>query len=139
MSRWWWNTFKAMGVEVSFGQPYSLQLNGFCERKNGEYREEIRLLMHKDKSKNWRRLTDYATFVMIQIERGQSGYSLGEIFFERTLWRLEMPYAHVRNPDVESWINDQIRMAKIVQDNCEGNEAQGTSTSIDVGKPLPMR
>ena len=55
---WLRNTFNAMGVEVTFGQPYSPQSNGFCERKNGEYREDIRLLMHKEKSKNWPRLTD---------------------------------------------------------------------------------
>ena len=36
---WWRNTFKAMGVEVTLGQPYSPQSNEFCERKNGEYRE----------------------------------------------------------------------------------------------------
>ena len=43
---WWRNTFKALGVKVTFGQPYSPESNGFCERKKGEYREEIRLLMH---------------------------------------------------------------------------------------------
>ena len=37
---WWRKTFKAMGVEVPYGQPYSPQSNGFCEQKNGEYREE---------------------------------------------------------------------------------------------------
>ena len=43
---------KAMGVEVTFGQPYFPQSNGFCERKNGGYRKEIRLSMHKEESKN---------------------------------------------------------------------------------------
>ena len=70
---WWRNTFKAMRAEVTFRQPYSPQSNGFCERKNGEYGEEIRLLMHKEKSKKWPRLTDYATIAMNNRERGKTG------------------------------------------------------------------
>ena len=110
----WRNTFKAM--EVTFGQPYSPQSNGFCERKNGEYIEEIRLLMHNEKFKNWPRLTDYATFVMNNRERGKTGYSRSDIFFGRRTWRLEMPFAHAGNQDVESWIQEQNRLAQTVQD-----------------------
>ena len=113
---WWRNTFKVMAVEVTFGQPYSPQSNGFCERKNGDYREEIMLLMHKGKSKNWPRLTDYATFVMNNRERGKTGYSPSDIFFGRRTWRLEMPFAHAGNQDVESWIQEQNRLAQTVQD-----------------------
>ena len=113
---WWRNTFKAMGVEVILGQPYSPQSNRFCERKNGEYSEEIRLLMHKEKSKKWPRLTDYATFVMNNRERGKTGYSPSDIFFGRQTWRLHMPFAHAGNQDVESWIQEQNRLAQTVQD-----------------------
>ena len=113
---WWRNTFKAMGVEVTFGQPYSPQSNGFCEQKKGEYREEIRLLMHKEKSKNWLRLTDYVTFVMNNRERGKTGYSPSDIFFGRRTWRLEMPFAHAGNQDMESWIQEQNRLAQTMQD-----------------------
>ena len=113
---WWRKTFKAMGVEVTFGQPYSPQSNGFCERENGEYREEIGLLMHKEKSKNWPRLTDYATFVMNNRECAKTGYSPSDIFFGRRTWRLEMPFAHAANQDVESWIQEQNRLAQTVQD-----------------------
>ena len=113
---WWRNTFKAMGVELTFGQPYSPQSNGFCERKNAEYREEIRLLMQKKKSKNWQRLTDYATFVMNNRERGKTGYSPSDIFLGRRTWRLEMPFAHAGNQDMESWIQEQNRLAQTVQD-----------------------
>ena len=113
---WWRNTFKAMGVEVTFGQPYSPQSNRFCERKKGEHREEIRLLMHKEKSKNWPRLTDYATFVMNNRECGKTGYSPSDIFVGRRRWRWGMPFAHAGNQDVESWIQEQTRPAQNVQD-----------------------
>ena len=113
---WWRNTFKAMAVEVTFRQPYSPQSNGFCERKNGEYREEIRLLMQKEKSKNWPRLTDYATFVMNNREREKTGYSPSDIIFGRRTWRLEMPCAHAGNQDVESWIQEQNWLAQTVRD-----------------------
>ena len=112
----WRNTFKAMGVEVTFGQPYSPQSNGFCHRKNREYREEIRLLMHKERSKNLPRLKDYATFVMNNRERGKTWYSPSDMFFGRRTWRLEMPFAHAGNQDVESWIQEQNRLAQTVQD-----------------------
>ena len=113
---WWRNTFKAMGVRVTFGQRYLPQSNGFCERKNGEYREEIRLLMHKEKSKNWPRLTDYATFLMNNREGGKTRYSPSDNFFGCRMWRLEMPFAHAGNRDVESWIQEQNRLAQTVQD-----------------------
>ena len=113
---WWRNTLKAMGVEVTFGQPYLPPSNGFCERKNGEYREEIRLLMQKEKSKNWPRLTDYATFVMNNRERGKTGYSPSDIFFRRRTWRLEMPFAHAGDQDVELWIQEHNWLAQTVQD-----------------------
>ena len=34
---WYRNVFAAMGVEVSFSQPYRPQSNGLCERMNDEY------------------------------------------------------------------------------------------------------
>ena len=63
--------------------------------------------MQREKSKNWPRLTDYATFVMSQNERGQTGYSPADIFCRMTTSRMEIPHAHAGNPDVESWINVQ--------------------------------
>ena len=113
---WWPNTFKAMKVEVTFGQPYSPQSNGFCERKKGENRKEIRLFMHKGKSKTWPRLTDYATFVMNNRERRKTAYSPSDILFGRGTWRLEMPFAHAGNQDAKAWIQDQNRRAQTVQD-----------------------
>ena len=109
---WWRNTLSAMGVEVTFGQPYSPRSNGFHERN----REEIRLLMHKEKSGNWPGLTDYMRFVMNNRERAKTGYSPSDIFFGRRTWRLEMPLAHAGNQDVESWSQEQNRLAQTVQD-----------------------
>ena len=90
--------------------------SNFLELKNGEYREEIRLLMHKEKSKNWPRLTDYATFVMNNRECGKIGYSPSDIFFGHRTWRLEMPFAHAGNQDLESWIQEPKRLAQTVLD-----------------------
>ena len=33
---WYLNSFRAMGVEVSFGQPHRPQSEGLCERMNDE-------------------------------------------------------------------------------------------------------
>ena len=40
----WLNAFRAMGVEVSFGQPYGPQSNELCERMSNEYHEMPRIL-----------------------------------------------------------------------------------------------
>ena len=72
--------------------------------------------MHKEKSKNWPRLTDYATFVMNNREHRKTGYSPSDIFFGCRTWRLEMPFAHAGNQDVESSIQAQDRLAQTVQD-----------------------
>ena len=72
--------------------------------------------MHKEKSKNWPRLRDYAKFVMNKREPGKTGYSASDIFFGHRRWRLEMPVAHAGNLEVESCIQEQNRLAQTVQD-----------------------
>ena len=72
--------------------------------------------MHQELSKNWPRLTDYVTFVMNNREQGKTGYSPSDIFFGRRKWRLEMPFTHTGNHDVESWIQEQNRLVQTVQD-----------------------
>ena len=72
--------------------------------------------MHKEKSRNWPRLTDYATFVIKTRECGKTGYSPSDIFFGRRTWRLKMPFAQAGNQDVEWWIQEQKRLAQTVQD-----------------------
>ena len=72
--------------------------------------------MHKEKSKNWPTLTDYATFVMNNTEHGKTGYSPSDNFFGRRTWRLEMSFAHAGNQDWESRIQEQNLVAQTVQD-----------------------
>ena len=55
---WYRNVFAAMGVEVSFSQPYRPQSNGLCERMNDEYQEELRILRQSIKTSNWVQLND---------------------------------------------------------------------------------
>ena len=55
---WYRNVFAAMGVEVSFSQPYRPQSNGLCERMNDKYQEELRILRQSIKTSNWVQLND---------------------------------------------------------------------------------
>ena len=49
---WYRNVFAAMGVEVSFSQPYPPRSNRQCERMNDEYQEELRILRQSIKMSN---------------------------------------------------------------------------------------
>ena len=60
---WYRNVFAAMGVEVSFPQPYRPQSNGLCERMNDEYQEELRILRQSIKTSAWVQLNDCVEYV----------------------------------------------------------------------------
>ena len=77
---WYRNVFAAMGVEVSFSQPYRPQSNGLCEGMNDEYQEELRILRQSVKTSNWVQLNDYVVICMNHKQRGKSGYSQGDVF-----------------------------------------------------------
>ena len=47
---WYRNVFAAIGVEVSFSQPYRPQSNKLCERINDEYQKELRILRQSIKT-----------------------------------------------------------------------------------------
>ena len=57
---WYLNAFRALRVEVSFGQPYQPQSNGSCEHMNEEYQEALRILRTSIKTSNGVQLNDYA-------------------------------------------------------------------------------
>ena len=57
---WYLNAFRALRVEVSFGQPYQPQSNGPCEHMNEEYQETLRILRTSIKTSNGVQLNDYA-------------------------------------------------------------------------------
>ena len=47
---WYRNAFAALGVEVSFSQPYRPQSNRLCERMKNEYQEEFHILRQSMKT-----------------------------------------------------------------------------------------
>ena len=63
------NVFAAMGMEVSFSQPYRPQSNRLCERMNDEYQEELRILRQSMRTSNSVQLKDYVVMCMNHRQR----------------------------------------------------------------------
>ena len=109
------NIFAAMGVEVSFSQPYRAQSNGLCERMNDDYQEELRILRQSIKTSNWVQLNDYVLICMNHKQRGKSGYVREDAFHGRPTLRLDLPFPHEGNVQVRDWVKEQNKIAQVVQ------------------------
>ena len=112
---WYRNVFAAMGVEVSFSQPYRPQSNGLCERMNDEYQEELRILRQSIKTSNWVQLNDYAVICMNHQQRGKSGFLRRDVFHGRPTLRLDLPFPHGGKVQVQDWVKEQKKIAQVVQ------------------------
>ena len=109
------NVFATMGVEVSFSQPYRPQSNALWGRMNGEYQEELRILRQSIKTSNWVQLYDYVVICMNHKQRVKSGYSQGDVFHGRRTLRLDLPFPHKGNVQVQDWVKEQNKIAQVVQ------------------------
>ena len=109
------NVSAAMGVEVSFSQPYRPQSNGLYERMNDEYQEELCILRQSIKTSNWVQLNNYVVICMNHKQRGKSGNSRGDVFHRRPTLRLDLPFPHEGNVQVQDWVKEQNKIAQIVQ------------------------
>ena len=112
---WYRNVFAAMGVEVTFSQPYRPQSNRLCERMNDKYQEELRILRQSIKTSHWVQLNDYVVICMNHKQRGTSGYSRGDVFHGRPTLRLDLPFPHKGNVQVQDWVKEQNKIAQVVQ------------------------
>ena len=112
---WYRNVFAAMGVKVSFSQPYRPQSSGLCERMNDEYQDELRILRQSIKTSNWVQLNHYVVICMNHKQRGKSGYSRGDVLHGRPTLRLDLPFPHEGNAQVQDWFKEQNKIAKVVQ------------------------
>ena len=82
---------------------------------NDESQEELRILRHSIKTSNGVQLNDYVVIWMNQKQRGKSGYSRGEVFHGRPTLRLELPFPHEGNVQVQDWVKEQNEIAPVVQ------------------------
>ena len=108
------NAFAAIGVELSFSQPHRPQKVGLCKRMNAEYQQELRIVRQSIKTSNWVQLNDYVVICMTHKQREKSGYSGGEVFHGRPTLRLDLPFPHEGNVQVQDWVKEQNKIAQVV-------------------------
>ena len=82
---------------------------------NNEYQEELRILGQSIKNSNWVRFNDYVVICMNHKQRGQSGYSRGDVFHGKRTLRLHLPFPHEGNVQVQDWVKEQNKIAQVVQ------------------------
>ena len=82
---------------------------------NDEYQEELRILRQCIKTSNWVQLNDYVVICRNHKQRGKSGYSRGSISHGRPTVRLDLPFPHEGNVQVQDWVKEQKRIAPVVQ------------------------
>ena len=81
---------------------------------NDEYQEEVRILRQSFKTSNWVQLNDYVVICMNHKQRGKSGHSRGDVFHGRPTLRLDVPFSHEGNVQVQDWVKKQNKIAQVV-------------------------
>ena len=84
-------------------------------RVNDEYQEELCILRQSMKTRNWVELNDYVVICMNHKQRGKSGYSRGDVFRGRPTLRLDLPFPHEGNIQVQDWVKEQNKIAQVAQ------------------------
>ena len=130
---WCRNVFAAIGSEISFSQPYRPQSNGVCERMNDEYQEELRILTQSTKTSNWVQLSDYVVICMNHKQREKSDYSRGDVFHGTPTLRLDLPFPHEGNVQVQDWVKEQNKIAHVLQIHLMKGRASRFDASIEGG------
>ena len=91
------------------------QSNGLCERMNDDYQEELHILRQSIKTSNSVQLNDYVVICMNHKQRGKSGYPRGDVFHGRPTLRLDLPFPHEGNVQVQDWVKEQNKIAQVFQ------------------------
>ena len=82
---------------------------------NDEYQEELRIFRQSIKTSSWVQLNDYVVICMNHKQRGKSGYSRRDVFHGRPSLRLDLPFLHEGNIQVQDWVKEQNKIAQVVQ------------------------
>ena len=82
---------------------------------NDECQEELCIVRQSIKTSNWVQLNGYVVICMNHKQRGKSCYSRGDIFGGRPTLRLDLPFPHEGNVQVQDWVKEEKKSAQVVQ------------------------
>ena len=82
---------------------------------NDEYQEELRILRQSIRTSNSVQLNDYVAICMNHKQREKSGYSRGDVVHGSPTSRLDLPFPHEGNVQVQDWVREQKKIAQVVQ------------------------
>ena len=72
---WYKRVVDALNVHVSTGVPYTHPSNPLCERENRVLERNLRILIEKERTKDWVRLLSRAVLTMNPQESSSIGYT----------------------------------------------------------------
>ena len=102
---------ETLGCEIQFGTPYLRTKNALCERQIRSFKTVMRILMAKEKGRNWLRVLPYTIYLMNNEVSTRTGYSPHELFFGRPGFHMEFPTPQDANPKVKEWMEKQAVLA----------------------------
>ena len=102
---------------------------------NDEYHKELRILRRSIKTSDWVQLNDYLVICMNHKQTGKSGYSRGDAFHGRRTLRLDLPFPHEGNVQVQDWVKEENKIAQVVQADLRKGKASRFERSNRRRKP----
>ena len=72
---WYKRVLNALNVEVNTGVPYTHTSNPLCERQNCVVKQNLRILMKQERTKDWVRLVPWAVLTMNSQRSSSTGFT----------------------------------------------------------------
>ena len=109
---WYKRVLNALNVEVTTGVPYTHKSNPLCERQNGVVKQNLRILMKQERSKDWVRLVPWAVLTMNSQRSSSTGFTPHELFHGgRPAWFFKAPFPEDFKSPVGDWLEHKQSLA----------------------------
>ena len=111
--------FRTLGVHTHFAIPRHPGSNGLCENENRAFLQNMRALSLAFKTNNWPQIVQYCTWLMNSQVSPTTNMSPHEMFLGRPSWKMEFAPEPNTNPQVHSWLMEQILLQEKASLRCK--------------------
>ena len=109
---WYKRVLIALNVEVTTGVPYTHRSNSLSERRNCVVEQNLRILMKKERTKDWIRLVPRAVLTMNSQRSSSTGFTPHELFHGgRSAWLFKTAFPEDIKSPVGDWLEHKQSMA----------------------------
>ena len=130
----------ALNVEVLTGVPYTQTSNPLCERQNRVVKQNLRILMKQERTKDSVRVVPWAVLTMNSQRSSSTGFTLHELFQGgRSAWFFKTLFPEDFKSLVGDWLEDKQSMASQARTNLRHTRERELSGRNRLQRPASFK